>query len=172
MIRKAILAMSALVIGLGTMTPALAGGSHGKRHFKGSHYGGHYSYRGSHRGHAAGYALLGFGIGALLYSASRPRNNYYRDPYYRGSGYYYPPPQYQAPRYQQPRQYGAVPEYNTPQPTQSVQEFPAGTNCLQIREYTTVITIGGEEKEAYGSACLQEDGSWIAGAPKIVPSFD
>jgi hypothetical protein len=168
MIKKVILAASAIVIGLGTITPAIAGGPHGNRHFKSGHHGGHFSLRHrGHRGHGAGYALLGFGLGYLLYSASRPRSTYYRDPYYRGSGYYYPPPQYRGPI-----TYGAPPPSSAPQSSQSVQEFPAGTNCLQTREYTTVLTIAGEEQEAYGTACLQADGTWIAGAPKIIPSFD
>ncbi len=168
MLKKIVLAASAIVIGFGTMTPALAGSSHGSRHFQSSHHGGHFSFRHrGHHGHAAGYALLGIGLGYLLYSASRPRYTYYRDPYYRGSGYYYPPPQYRAPV-----DYAPPPQYSAPQANQSVQEFPAGTTCLQTREYTTVIKIGGEEQEAYGTACLQPDGSWIAGAPKIVPSFD
>lgn len=181
MIRKLILAAFAIVIGLGTITPALAGGSHGNRHFSSGHHGGgHHSFRrhgGGHHGHGAAYALLGFGLGYALYSASRPYyyGSSYRTPYYGsgygtpyyGSGNYYQPPQYQAPAAS-----GAAPQYSAAQPSQTVQEFPAGTTCLQTREYTTVITIGGEEQEAYGTACLQPDGSWIAGAPKIVPSFD
>lgn len=168
MIRKALLAATALAFGIATVTPALAGGSHGNRHFQGSHHGGNFSFRHrGHHGHGGAYALLGLGLGLALYSASRSRYTYYRDPYYRGSGYYYPPPQYRAPV-----GYGAPPQYRAPQPSQSVQEFPAGTTCLQTREYTTVITIGGEELEAYGTACLQPDGTWIAGAPKFVPSYD
>lgn len=31
---------------------------------------------------------------------------------------------------------------------------------LQCREYQHSITVGGETEEAYGSACLQPDGSW------------
>ena len=31
---------------------------------------------------------------------------------------------------------------------------------LQCREYQQSITVGGETEEAYGSACLQPDGSW------------
>ena len=154
MLKKFALAASAIVIGLGTITPAMAGGSHGQRHFQRGHHSGHH-------GHAAGYAILGFGLGYLLYSASRQRSTYYGNPYYRNSGYYYPPPQYRAPA-----------NYYIPPPAQSAQEVPTGTTCLQTREYTTVITMGGEEHEAYGTACLQEDGTWIAGAPKIIPTFD
>lgn len=45
---------------------------------------------------------------------------------------------------------------------------PAG-DCLQEREYQTTITIGGQEHEAYGTACLMPDGSWRMGAPRLVP---
>lgn len=167
MLKKLTLAASVLAIGLGTVTPAFAGGSYGKHHFRHGHYGGHFKYRHrGHHGHGAAYALLGFGLGYMLYSASRPRYNYYRDPYYRAPAYYYPP------RYSAPRTYSAPPPQSAPQQSRADQEFPPGTNCLQTREYTTVITIAGEEKEAYGTACLQPDGSWIAGAPKIVPTFD
>lgn len=44
---------------------------------------------------------------------------------------------------------------------------PAG--CLMIREYQTRIVVGGREVEAYGDACLQPDGSWRTGPPKLVP---
>lgn len=42
-------------------------------------------------------------------------------------------------------------------------------SCLQTREYQTVVTIGSEAQDAYGTACLQPDGSWLQGAPKLVP---
>jgi hypothetical protein len=32
--------------------------------------------------------------------------------------------------------------------------------CRQTREYTTQITIGDQVLPAYGTACLQADGSW------------
>ena len=32
-----------------------------------------------------------------------------------------------------------------------------GTPC---REFTTTVSIGGQEEEAYGTACRQADGSW------------
>jgi hypothetical protein len=36
----------------------------------------------------------------------------------------------------------------------------ADPGCLQVREYQTEITVGGKPVPAYGSACLQADGSW------------
>ena len=37
---------------------------------------------------------------------------------------------------------------------------PADASCLQVREYQTEIVVGGKSVPAYGSACLQPDGSW------------
>ncbi len=176
MIRKATLAASAIVLSLGMTTTADAGGGHrGQLRFGGHHGGGHFSGRshfrgGGHHGHGGGYALLGFGLGVLMYSAvtSSHRSNYYygggRSPYYGPVYRAYPAPAYGNPNYYN----GPAPQTAPSQPTQWAQEFPPGTTCLQTREYQTVITIGGEEQEAYGTACLQPDGSWLAGAPKLV----
>lgn len=35
-----------------------------------------------------------------------------------------------------------------------------GSSGLQCREFQQEITVGGETEQAYGTACLQEDGSW------------
>jgi surface antigen len=53
-------------------------------------------------------------------------------------------------------------------PPQVVYPAPqAGYNgndtCLQEREYQTQVMIGGKQVEAYGTACLQPDGSWRRG---------
>lgn len=45
----------------------------------------------------------------------------------------------------------------------------ASASCLQAREYTTTVTIGGEKVQAYGTACLQPDGSWLQGPSRTVP---
>jgi len=41
-------------------------------------------------------------------------------------------------------------------------------SCLQEREYTTTVQIGGRNVEAYGTACLQPDGSWKRGPAEPV----
>ena len=51
----------------------------------------------------------------------------------------------------------------------AVARQPAAPDCLVIREYQTRIVVGGREVEAYGDACLQPDGSWRTGPPKIMP---
>lgn len=55
-------------------------------------------------------------------------------------------------------------------PAFSAPNVSAG-QCLQVREYQTTVVIGGVEREAYGPACLQPDGSWLQGPSKIAP-FD
>lgn len=35
-----------------------------------------------------------------------------------------------------------------------------GGYCLQQREYQSRVTVGGRSVDAYGTACLQPDGSW------------
>lgn len=41
-------------------------------------------------------------------------------------------------------------------------------DCLQLREYQTQITVDGEAVPAWGTACLQADGSWkIVSGPTV-----
>lgn len=40
--------------------------------------------------------------------------------------------------------------------------------CLQEREYQTTVIVGGKQVPAYGSACLQPDGSWHRGPAELV----
>jgi surface antigen len=61
-----------------------------------------------------------------------------------------------------------IQETATSYPAQQVQEM---TSCLQQREYQTVVTVGNREVEAYGTACLQPDGSWLRGPAKIAPNY-
>ncbi|MDA9983282.1 hypothetical protein N9H39_11295 [Gammaproteobacteria bacterium] len=56
--------------------------------------------------------------------------------------------------------------YPSAQPAAS---YPAGghqyshNTCLQEREYQTTVLVGGRDVPAYGTACLQPDGSWRHG---------
>jgi hypothetical protein len=45
---------------------------------------------------------------------------------------------------------------------------PAGDTCLQAREYQTTVVVGGKNVPAYGTACLQPDGSWKRDTPQLV----
>ncbi len=108
-------------------------------------YGGHYSfgYSGHHGGDVLAGAVLGVGLGYLLL------NNQRRDRY--------------------PAETVVVER----QVVKEVQRAPEPAySCLQTREYQTRITVGGKEVDAYGTACLQPDGSWRHGPAMLVPQFD
>lgn len=66
------------------------------------------------------------------------------------------------------------------QNTQPVNAVPQGnfnqniaynqaSTCLQVREYQTTVIVGGTPQNAYGSACLQQDGSWLQGPAAASP---
>ena len=67
---------------------------------------------------------------------------------------------------------------NQPEPVQqSIYTPPASTHyspgasvntCLQEREYQMKVIVGGREADAYGTACLQPDGSWYRGPAQVV----
>lgn len=59
-----------------------------------------------------------------------------------------------------------VPPAPPPQAYQP-RQGPAST-CLQEREYQMTVIVGGKEAQAYGTACLQPDGSWYRGPAKVV----
>ena len=50
-----------------------------------------------------------------------------------------------------------------PGPTQYATTAPVSP-CLQQREYSTKIMVGGKQVNGYGTVCLQPDGSWRYGA--------
>ena len=45
----------------------------------------------------------------------------------------------------------------------------SGGSCLQQREYQTTVIVGGRAVDAYGTACLQPDGSWTRSPPSVAP---
>ena len=57
-------------------------------------------------------------------------------------------------------QYITAPSPQYPQPT-------PGSTCLQEREYRMKVMVGGKEADAYGTACLQPDGSWYREPARI-----
>lgn len=63
-----------------------------------------------------------------------------------------------------------VPSYTPPsQPHyQSYQSYEPASTCLQEREYQMRVIVGGKESQAYGTACLQPDGSWYRGPANVV----
>lgn len=139
-----------------------------KKHNKRSYYGGGYSknYYGGrnyygNRNHRdnSGAIALGVLTGGLLFYAlssnSRKNNTTYV--------------QQQTPVYVQQQ----APVYVQPQQQQTwVAPAPAPqSSCLQVREYTTTVEIGGKTVPAYGNACLQPDGSWKFGQPIAEPVY-
>jgi len=137
------------------------GGSHNRSR---SYYRGHRGYYGRHdgwrgygrhrgrTGRTVAIGILGLGLGYMLSEASRPRYSQPRTVVYRQPVYRHPAPVYRRPAYRQPVR-------------------PAATQCLQEREYQTRVIVGGEEVDAYGTACLQPDGSWRQGPATVVPEF-
>lgn len=58
--------------------------------------------------------------------------------------------------------YSSPDHYPTQQPSVYPTSSPQYSNnsCLQEREYQTTVVVGGRNVPAYGTACLQPDGSW------------
>ncbi len=67
--------------------------------------------------------------------------------------------QNQVDRYDVPRR--------EPYPTTRYDEVYQHDTCLQEREYQTRVMVGGKQVEAYGTACLQPDGSWRRGPAQV-----
>jgi len=107
----------------------------------------HYGYR-QGRHHRDGNLALGIGLGLLTYQLIRSAEPRHQHTYVQ--------------QYTQPAPPNTVVYVNRPQ-TQS--------SCLQEREYQTVVVIGGQERNAYGTACLQPDGSWKQGPAIVEPVF-
>ncbi len=118
---------------------------HGK-HYK-HHYGGHYGKHGSkhyyYDNNDYDDALIGLVVGGILgYALSNAQH---------GSDY-------SRERY---------PQTSSAYPATEVYRY-SDSSCLQEREYQTTVIVGGREVEAYGTACLQPDGSWRRGPAQLV----
>lgn len=113
-------------------------------YYYGGYYGGHYNYRYGHHSNVATYAslaLLGATLGLIIHKSSKDR---YRNDGYATQQNYAPPPQNQ----------GGDGGFDFSQ-------------CRDTRDYETTILVDGQEQLAYGTACLLENGSWIAGPMRI-----
>jgi len=60
------------------------------------------------------------------------------------------------------------PPASSPYPAPSYSTGAGASTCLQEREYQMKVMVGGKAADAYGSACLQPDGSWYRGPAHLV----
>jgi hypothetical protein len=132
-----------------------AGGG-GKHHYDRHGYSHHQKHHHYKRHHKPGYSyrrydsdddeklliglLLGGVFGYALSSASQPEAA--------------PATAYQPPQ--------------SPYPAAPYSSGGGASTCLQEREYQMKVLVGGKEADAYGTACLQPDGSWTRGPAHLV----
>lgn len=121
-----------------------------RRHYN-RHYSGHYNYR--HHNNHGGEVALGMLTGGLLFYALTANNKPERETVYVK----------ERPVYVQPPEQRWVAQ----RPAQ-----PQDRSCLQVREYQTTITVGGQSVPAYGQSCLQPDGSWKLGPAIPEPGYN
>ena len=137
-------------------------------HNRGHHYDRHHSHKGKsyskgyYRGYPRAYhgyskdhddddqekLLIGLLVGGLVGYAI---GNQPPAPDYGTSVY--------SPAMSQPQ----VEVYPAPQ-----YSYGTGSTCLQEREYQTKVIVGGKQVDAYGTACLQPDGSWRRSPAQLV----
>ncbi len=159
-IAKPLALTAAFLLSLASGGPVLAGGGHHGpacghggywRHHDHGHYRYDYGHREPHhhRHHGRDRLLLGLLVGGVVgYAIAQPAPPYR---YRRHDSY---PAAAAAPR----------------SDDAAYRSRPAATasTCLQEREYQTRVMVGGREVEAYGTACLQPDGSWRRGPAQPV----
>ena len=134
------LAIVIFVIGTIFLPSTYAGGRyHGSRH---GHHHGYGYYSGSSINIGLGFLFSPFAYG---YPYSYPYGYPYG--YYP---YYAPAPVYVVPAERPPAR------VVTRQTTHTVTR----EKSAYCREYTKKILVDGKEEQAYGTACLQDDGSW------------
>lgn len=126
-------------------------------HYREKHYykkPRHYRHRSNYRYYGGGdeKLLIGLLVGGLIgYAINDARHN--DNNYYKRQSY---------PRTE---------TYNKPVPAVEYKyRDRRSSTCLQEREYQSTVIVGGREVDAYGTACLQPDGSWSRG-PVQLASF-
>jgi hypothetical protein len=127
---------------------------HRDRHHYRSGYKQNYKYKYQYKdNHSDEKLLVGLLVGSVVGYAvgqsSQPRYTYQSE--------YYSPPRVERPR---PAPPPATVRYQPPD--------RQSNSCLQEREYQTRVIVGGREVDAYGTACLQPDGSWYRGPAQMV----
>lgn len=153
------------------------------RHRRG---GRHNKHKGDKAGKILGYTLLGIGVLSILSHATRDRRDQGPTPYgpaygpaygpTNGSSYGpnygpgpyppgatgYPQPLSPPPGYTPQQGYAPPPSGYAPQGYAQPQEaYASGSgSCVQEREYTMRVNVGGQMVDTYGTSCLQPDGTW------------
>ena len=167
-LQKKTRSLVAAIMTLSLVVPsaAFAGGGHSYGHGNGHkyghykkpsyrHHGGGNYYRGGYGKHVTKYKydhdndgeklLIGLLVGGLVgYAIGDSRNDGSQHEHY-------------APAAAPPREGYSRTQYNS----------TGDGTCLQEREYTNKVIIGGKTVDAYGSACLQPDGSWRYGPARL-----
>lgn len=137
-----------------------------RRGYRHGYWRGH---RGAGGGDVAAAAILGLGTGYLLSEAIRRDRRY--------DSRYYDPVRVRTDRYvtQDVHRWAPPParreteESPRDRPAWAPNSFP-NEACLVVREYQTTIIIDGQEKPAYGPACLKPDGTWLQGSARVAPN--
>ncbi len=139
-------------------TPAFAG-RYGYRykHRLGHHRYYHRPYHSNHGSDVFIGTMIGFTLGVLFWSPPPPPVYVYRE---------YPKTIVYREKYIYESQRSGMRSDAFPTMTRSSS---TDTSCLQTREYTTTMVIEGRTVEAYGTRCLQADGSWRYGPAQPVP---
>lgn len=112
-----------------------------------------YNYNSLHRRHGNDVVLGVLAGGLLFYALTAKQRN--ADTVYVQ----------QQPVYAQPQQQWTQQRQPVTQPQNR------DSSCLQVREYQTTITVGGQAVPAYGQSCLQADGSWKLGPAIAEPNY-
>jgi len=130
---KRYVTLAIVIIAIGTIFPPSADA-------RGRHHGGWHGHHHGH-GHYSGSSVsfgVGLGLGFLF------------SPYTYGYPYYAPAPVYVVPS----------PQPQTRVITRQTSHTVSQEKSAYCREYTKNILVDGKEQKAYGTACLQDDGSW------------
>jgi hypothetical protein len=196
-VRSIVAGTSAAALAFATLSPAMAD-DHGEYH-RHDHYGydrdgysnrgysnnrygynnGYYDRYGNYRQYRRGDdngTALGIGLGvvglALVLGAmssgtknksrddrqERRDDRYDRDGWYRGAAN-----RHDDGSWRNPDDDFAFRSYQ-----RNSTQF-SSNECLETREYQTRITVGGRNREAYGTSCLMRSGQWVQGPPQLVP---
>ena len=156
---RTVATVGGLVVSLVLALPAVAEAPHGYNGHGNARYGGADRNAGGnwdraqlHRAHwynTAEYphgrypGAMGVAYGGY-YRRMRPYFYSAAYPYYAGGTVYIAQPELQPPP-------------PPPAPPETYVDNDSGSYC---REYSQAIRVNGQPQEAYGTACLQPDGSW------------